>query len=102
MYWIEYLTFSDLVTRHNERRRRREREEAGKQQGKIQNKNNFHKDFFFLKSYSRETKLEKDPLKLLLYTKNMKGESMWEMPDSNMGPLPQKSVAFPMSHHISF
>ena len=55
-----------------------------------------------MKSYSRETKLEKDPLKLLLYTKNMKGESMWEMPDSNMGPLPQKSVAFPMSHHISF
>ena len=27
--------------------------------------------------------------------------SLWEMPDSNPGPLPQKSGALPMSHHIS-
>ena len=27
--------------------------------------------------------------------------SLWEMPDSNPGPLPQKSGVLPMSHHIS-
>ena len=27
--------------------------------------------------------------------------SLWEMPDSNPGPLPQKSGALSMSHHIS-
>ena len=27
--------------------------------------------------------------------------SLWEMPDSNPGPLPQKSGALPMSHYIS-
>ena len=27
--------------------------------------------------------------------------SLWEMPDSNPGPLPQKSAALAMSHHIS-
>ena len=28
--------------------------------------------------------------------------SLWEMLDSNPGPLPQKSGALPMSHHISY
>ena len=27
--------------------------------------------------------------------------SLWEMPDTNLGPLPQKSGALPLSHHIS-
>ena len=28
--------------------------------------------------------------------------SLWEMPNSNPGPLPQNSGALPMSHHISY
>ena len=28
--------------------------------------------------------------------------SLWEMPDTNPGPLPQKSGPLPDSHHISF
>ena len=27
--------------------------------------------------------------------------SLWEMTDTNLGPLPQKSGALPLSHHIS-